>query len=93
MPVGPERFRRFAVNVMDIPDGPDAARQGIEAVRAFYHHIGMPASIPELIGRKATEEEIAIMADRCSRGGSFAVGNFKVLHRAEMIDIYHLANE
>ena len=89
----PQRFRQFALRVMDIPDGPDAARQGIEAMRAFYRRIGMPTSIPELIGRKATEEEICTMADRCSRGGSFKVGNLKVLSRPEMIDIYHLANE
>ena len=89
----PERFRRFAVRVMDVPDGPDAARQGIEAMKDFYHRIGMPASIPELIGRKATPAEIETMADRCSRGGTFTVGNFKVLHREEMLDIYHKANE
>lgn len=93
LPDNPQRFRQFALRVMDIPDGPDAARQGIEAMRAFYRRIGMPTSIPELIGRKATEEEICTMADRCSRGGSFKVGNLKVLSRPEMIDIYHLANE
>ena len=93
LPVNLERFRSFAVKVMDVPDGPEAAVQGIAAMKDFYHRIGMPASIPELIGRKATEEEISLMADRCSRGGTFAVGNFKVLHRPEMIDIYHKANE
>ena len=93
MQVNPERFRSFAVRVMDVPDGPAAAQQGIEAMRAFYRRIGMPVSIPELIGRKATEEEISILADRCSRGGTFTVGNFKVLHREEMLDIYHKANE
>ena len=93
MQVNPERFRSFAVRVMDVPDGPAAAQQGIEAMRAFYRRIGMPVSIPELIGRKATEEEISILADRCSRGGTFTIGNFKVLHREEMLDIYHKANE
>lgn len=93
LPENPERFRSFAVKVMDIPDGPDAAVRGIAAMKDFYHRIGMPASIPELIGRRATEEEISLMADRCSRGGTFAVGNFKVLHREDMSEIYHIANE
>ena len=53
----------------------------------------MPTSIPELIGRKATEDEIAVMAGRCSRGKTISVGNFKVLRYDAMVDVYHLANE
>ncbi|MCR5561045.1 MAG: iron-containing alcohol dehydrogenase [Bacteroidales bacterium] len=93
MAENPSRFRSFAIKVMDIPDGPEAARRGIDAMRDFYRRIGMPTSIPELIGRKATREEIETMADRCSRGGTFTVGAFKVLGRPEMIDIYTKANE
>ena len=53
----------------------------------------MPTGIPELIGRKATEEEMVTMAERCSRGGTFTVGNFMVLDRARMLEIYRLTNE
>ena len=92
----PGRFRSFAVKVLGKEDNycnDEAALQDvIDTMTAFYHEIGMPASIPELIGRKATEEEISIMADRCSRGGTFVVGNFKKLGRKEMVDIYRLAN-
>jgi hypothetical protein len=82
----PARFESFSKNVLD-------GREPLEAMTAYFHSIGMPASIPELIGRKATDEEIEVMALRCSRGGYFKVGNFKVLGKKEMLDIYKMANE
>ena len=92
----PARFRSFAVNVLGREDNYSCDEEVLEDVtscmRDFYHEIGMPASIPELIGRKATAEEISLMAERCSRGGSFRVGNFKQLGRREMEEIYNLAN-
>lgn len=84
----PSRFVSFAKDIMEV----DTAEEGIEAMRAFYKRIGMPTSIPELIGRKATEEEMVLMAERCSRGKRFSVGNFKVLQYSDMLNIYHLAN-
>ena len=82
----PARFESFSKNVLD-------GKEPLEAMTAYFHSIGMPASIPELIGRKATDEEIEVMALRCSRGGDFKVGNFKVLGKKEMLDIYKMANE
>ena len=49
-------------------------------------------SICELIGRQATDEEIKLMADKCSSGGSATTGNLKVLHRDDMKNIYRMAN-
>ncbi len=101
MKVDTGRFARFATKVMDIsPEssgkGPVAeetlALAGISAMHDFYRRIGMPTSIPELIGRRATEEEMVTMAERCSRGKTFTVGSFKVLGYDEMLEIYHLAN-
>nr|MCR5455972.1 iron-containing alcohol dehydrogenase [Bacteroidales bacterium] len=47
------RFVRFAVNVMDVPndftDPEGTACKGIEAMERFYHAIGMPINIHELI--------------------------------------------
>lgn len=96
MDADPDRFARFAVEVCGVEPGNDArttALEGIASMRAFYRRIGMPTSIPELIGRKATEDEIAVMAGRCSRGKTISVGNFKVLRYDAMVDVYHLANE
>jgi len=82
----PSRFDSLSQNVL-------GGKDPIEAMRDFFHSIGMPASIRELIGRPASEEEIETMAMRCSRGGGFKVGNFKILGKKEMLEIYKMANE
>ncbi len=96
MPVRVSRFVQFAVNVMgvanDFTDPEGTALRGIERMEDFYRSIGMPTSIPELIGRPATEEEILTLADKCCRQDTHTEGNFKVLHRKEMEDVYRLAN-
>ena len=91
------RFEKFAVNVMgvlqDFTNPRMTALRGIEAMEAFFMAIDMPTSIPELIGRKATDEEIAIMAEKCSRGGTITIGAMEVLDQADMTEIYKLAND
>ncbi|WP_291528917.1 iron-containing alcohol dehydrogenase [Bacteroides sp. UBA939] len=91
------RFAQFAVNVMgvtnDFKSAEDTALAGIEAMERFYHAIGMPVGIRELIGRQVTEEEIKLMADKCSLGGSATTGNLKVLYREDMENIYRMANK
>ena len=82
------RFEKYAKNVM----GVEGALAGIEATEAFFHSIGMPTSIPELIGRKATDEEIATMVEKCSRGGKITLGAMEVLAQSDMTAIYKLAN-
>ena len=89
------RFARFAREVFDVDaiDDEVAAREGVNRMRAFYHSIGMPASIPALIGRKATEEELLLMAEKCSRGKTITNGNFKQLAYEDVLSIYRAANE
>ncbi|MBR0166485.1 MAG: iron-containing alcohol dehydrogenase, partial [Prevotella sp.] len=81
------RFVKFAVNVMGVavpvadteqlaadPEAQKAiALRGVEAIERFFKSIGMPISIPELIGRPATDEEIAEMVRKCSRDGKITV--------------------
>ncbi len=89
------RFVRFAVNVMDVdndfsdPEG--TALKGIEAMERFYHAIGMPINIRELIGREITDEEIAEMARKCSRNYTATCGCLKVIHAEDMTAIYKMA--
>ncbi len=91
------RFVQFAVNVMGVPndfsDPKATAMKGIEAIERFYKAIGMPTSIPELIGRQATDDEINELVAKCSRDGKITIGAFEVLHAKEMEDIYRLANK
>ena len=91
------RFVKFAVNVMgvtnDFTDPKATALKGIEATERFFHAIGMPTSIPELIGREATDEEIAVLVEKCSRGGKMNIGAMEVLKTEDMTSVYRLANK
>jgi alcohol dehydrogenase YqhD (iron-dependent ADH family) len=89
------RFVRFAVNVMDVPndftDPEGTAIKGIEAMERFYHAIGMPINIKELIGRDITDDEIREMTRKCSRDYTATCGCLKVLHAPDMEAIYKMA--
>jgi hypothetical protein len=89
------RFVRFAVNVMDVPndftDPEGTALKGIEAMERFYHAIGMPINIHELIGRIVTDGEIKEMVRKCSRDFQRTCGAFKVLTADDMEAIYRMA--
>ena len=91
------RFVQFAVNVMgvtnDFSHPEETALKGIEAIEQFYRQIGMPTSIPELIGRQATDEEIMLMVRKCSRDGSMNIGAMEVLQPKDMEAIYRMANK
>ena len=89
------RFVRFAVNVMDVPndfsDPEGTALKGIEAMERFYHAIGMPINIKELIGRDITDDEIREMTRKCSRNYQRTCGALKVLDAKDMETIYQMA--
>ena len=89
------RFVRFAVNVMDVPNdftNPEGtALKGIEAMERFYHAIGMPINIKELIGKDITDEEIKEMTRKCSRDYQRTCGALKVLNAEDMEAIYNMA--
>jgi hypothetical protein len=91
------RFVQFAVNVMgirnDYADPRATALRGIEALERFYRAIGMPTTIPELIGRKATDDEIKEMVRKCSRDGRITIGAMEVLGEKEMEQVYRAANK
>ena len=92
-----KRFVKYAVNVMgvtqDFLDDRATALQGIEATEAFFRSIGMPVSIPELIGREATDEEIREMVRKASRDYTITLGAMEVLKPEDMEAIYLKANE
>lgn len=89
------RFVRFAVNVMDVPndftDPEGTAIRGIEAMERFYHAIGMPINIKELIGREITDDEIREMTRKCSRDYTATCGQLKILCADDMEAIYKMA--
>jgi len=89
------RFVRFAVNVMGVPqdftDPEGTAIRGIEAMERFYHAIGMPINIHELIGKEVTDDEIQEMARKCTRNYTITQGSFKVLGAKDIEAIYRMA--
>ena len=90
-----KRFVQFAVNVMGVHnnfnDPEQTALKGIEAMEQFYHAIGMPVNIKELIGRDITDEEIKEMARKLSDNGKNVIGGFKKLAQADMENIFKRA--
>lgn len=95
LPRHTSRFVQFAVNVMGVENdftSPErTAEKGIRAMERFYKEIGMPTTIKELLGRDITDEEIELMADKCSRGNTITVGTLERLGREEMVKIYKMA--
>ena len=89
------RFAQLATNVFHIPYNfrkPEAtALEGIAAMESFFHHIGMPTSIHELIGKDLTEDEIKELAYKCSFMNTRTIGQFKVLTIGDMENIYRAA--
>lgn len=96
MPKHVSRFVQYAVNVMgvtnDLTDPEGTALRGIEATERFFHAIGMPTSIPELLGREVTDDEIALMVRKCSRGGTIMLGSIEKIGTKEMETIYRMAS-
>ena len=84
------RFKRFALNVMDVENtGTDEeiALRGIEAMEDFYRSINMPTNLREL-GVEATEEDLKLMAHKCAVGVGGEKGSAKVLNEEAMLAIY-----
>ena len=67
------------------------ALHGVEAMEQFYHEIGMPTTIRELLNRDITDEEIETMVENCSRGGTLSIGSLEKLGAKEMKEIYEMA--
>lgn len=87
------RFYRFAIAVMDIKEEgskEEVALKGIEAVEEFFREIHMPISMTEL-GIHPTEEELELMAHKCSVASGGKKGSAKVLVEEDMLAIYKMA--
>lgn len=87
------RFYRFAIEVMAVKDEgnkEDIALKGIEGVEAFFREIHMPTSLTEL-GLQPTDEELELMAHKCSIASGGKKGSAKVLVEEDMLEIYKMA--
>ncbi|MDE7426323.1 MAG: iron-containing alcohol dehydrogenase [Muribaculaceae bacterium] len=95
LPHRPERCRQFLRNVLDVKDA-DSIEHPAEdlaaRMSAFFSSLDMPATISQMIGRKATEEEISTMADRVSAHDTVKVGRVVPIGHREAALIYHNMN-
>lgn len=87
------RFYRFATQVMGVRDEgskEEIALKGIEATEDFFRKIHMPTTMTEL-GIQPTEEEMELMAHKCSIASGGKKGSAKVLVEEDMLAIYKMA--
>lgn len=87
------RFYRFAIEVMGVKEEgsqEEIALKGIETVEEFFRKIHMPVSMTEL-GIQPTEEELKLMAHKCSVASGGKKGSAKVLVEEDMLAIYKMA--
>lgn len=90
MDAAPERFAKFAVNVMGVE--PEAeklktAQKGIEAMEDFYRALDMPVCIGDM-GIDLAEEQMRELAEKCSHFGKRTIGCIKKLDQEDMYQIY-----
>ena len=89
----PKRFVQFAENVFGIEKigtDEDVAIKGIEAMENFYKDIEMPIYISET-GINLSDENVEMLAEKCSNNGTRYIGSFKKLFKEDMAKIYSMA--
>ncbi len=95
LPHNVARFAQYAVRVMgcvmDFDDPEKTAYAGIEAMESFYRQLNMPTNLRELGLENITDEQIQIMADKCTNYGKNTVGFFVPLSRDDVITILNMA--
>ncbi|HCT64198.1 MAG TPA: NADH-dependent alcohol dehydrogenase [Lachnospiraceae bacterium] len=91
----PNRFMEFASHVLNIPcnfsEPEKAALEGIEALEEFFIDLGMPTKMGDL-DIILTELQIEELAQKCSFENQRTIGNFKVLNKEDMKEIYRMAS-
>ena len=90
MDAAPERFAKFAVNVMGVEPEAEklkAAQKGIEAMEDFYRALDMPVCIGDM-GIELAEEQMRELAEKCSHFGKRTIGCIKKLDQEDMYRIY-----
>ncbi|NLP33591.1 MAG: iron-containing alcohol dehydrogenase, partial [Clostridiales bacterium] len=90
------RFARFGANVwglnLNYENPEETALAAIEACEKYFHSLDMPITITEMLGRKATDEELREMAIKCTFFGKRTIGGFKVLGEEDIYNIYKNSN-
>lgn len=90
----PDRFARYAVNVMGISSQGksqmEIAKEGIEKTEEYFQSLGMPISLSEL-GIHPSDEEIHDLAMNATQQDTLKLSRLKPLSAAEVETIYKMA--
>ena len=92
---GPARFAQYARQVWGVQEADDlaAAQAGIRATVDWFAGLGLPTSLPQLLGRGPLPEgTLRELAEGVTYRGKRKVGSFLVLGQPEILEIYRLAN-
>lgn len=91
----PLRFARYGVNVFglefDYSNPLNTAYGAIDATEEFFSDIGMPITMSELLGFEVSDEDIEIMAEKCTNQQTRTIGTFMVLDKQDIIEVYRMA--
>ena len=93
MPANPARFAKFATRVLGVEAGAndvETANRGIDAMEDFFHSIGMPTRISEM-GITPTDEDLHELAYKCTFMDTRTIGQFVVLNKQAIYEIYKKA--
>jgi hypothetical protein len=86
------RFSRMAEKVWGVPMDTQCpeltAIAGIEAMKGFYHSLGMPVTLGEL---EVYPEDYEKVAEKIKNGGTTAVQSYVPLDKAALMEIFKLA--
>ena len=93
-PANPMRFAQLAVRVwgesMDFEHPEKTALRGIQRFEEFFQSLDMPVRLGQL-DVEISEEDIKVMAEKCTFFGKRTLDGIRVLDQPEMEDIYRLA--
>lgn len=91
----PNRFAKLGHRVFGLDDSDPlaCAKQTIDKMIEFFKSIDMPTSIPELLGRKCTPQELYELTYKCSFEHTRTIGKFKELGEEDILNVYNMANE
>lgn len=89
----PARFAKFATRVLGVEAGAndvETANRGIDAMEDFFHSIGMPTRISEM-GITPSDEDLHELAYKCTFMDTRTIGQFVVLDKEAIYEIYKKA--
>ena len=86
-----DRMVMFAHNVMGVDmhgTREEIALAGIDALKDFYHKVGMPTSFKEA---EVPTDRVEEMASKATKNGTTTIGGYVALTKEDVLEIYKMA--